>query len=47
MSFRWEPCTVELEQTGSPQGSGSGVGGVAGIDFGTLSVFGNNRKSKV
>ena len=37
-STRWENCTIELEQTGSPQG---------GIDFGTLSVFGNKKGNKV
>eukprot|EP00095_Tigriopus_kingsejongensis_P005868 maker-scaffold38_size502422-snap-gene-2.18 protein:Tk05868 transcript:maker-scaffold38_size502422-snap-gene-2.18-mRNA-1 annotation:"tectonin beta-propeller repeat-containing protein" len=34
---KWEPCSVELEQTGNPQG---------GIDFGTLSIFGNTKRSK-
>ncbi len=42
---RWEACTVELEQTGSPQGSGGGS--PSGIDFGTLSIFGSSKKSKV
>lgn len=35
---KFESCNVELEQTGSPQG---------GIDFGTLSIFGSSKRSKV
>ena len=43
---------MELEQTGSAaQGAsedGGGGGGTGGIDFGTLSVFGEqNKRSKV
>ena len=33
---RWEGCTIEMEQTGSPGGS---------VDFGTLSIFGNSKRS--
>ena len=35
-SGRWEGCTVEMEQTGSPGGD---------VDFGTLSIFGNSKRS--
>lgn len=35
---KWESSMVELEQTGNPQG---------GIDFGTLSIFGTSKRSKV
>ena len=34
----WENCTVELEQTGTNQNE---------VDFGTLSIFGVNKKVKV
>ena len=34
----WENCTVELEQTGTNQNE---------VDFGTLSIFGINKKVKV